>query len=188
MGINIVYCDLDGVLVDFLSGLHKALDVPHQYDPYPYEKNKWDILDDGDLTFKAVNDACTTDFWQNLDWMHDGYDILKLILQYFKPEQIYLLTTPMPNPGSATGKTLWVEKRLPKYKKRLIITQASKSLFAKPDTLLIDDKTENVDDFIEAGGYGLLVPRPWNIDYGMADYTMQIVEERLEEYPICQES
>lgn len=183
---------MDGVLVNFLSGLHKALDAPYQYDPYPYKKNKWDMFDDiklydgnGEkLTFKECDDCCTIDFWQNLDWMHDGHDIFRLVTQYFKPEQIYLLTTPMSNPGSATGKTLWVEKHLPEYKKRLIITQAPKSLLARPDTLLIDDKTENVDEFIEAGGYGLLVPRPWNIDFGMANYTIQIIEERLEEYPI----
>ena len=94
----------------------------------------------------------------------------------------------MPNPGSATGKVLWIEKHLPRYKKRLIITAAPKHLFAKPDTLLIDDKTDNVDEFIEASGYGLLVPRPWNADYGMANYTTRIVEERLEEYPLCRES
>lgn len=177
MGINVVYCDLDGVLVDFNKSATAIIGVKSP-------PKKWHWYEDIENGFERVNNACTVDFWQNLGWMHDGHDILRLITAIVKPEQIYLLTTPMPNPESATGKTLWVERHLPEYKKRLIITQAPKSLFAKPDTLLIDDKTENIDEFIEAGGYGLLIPRPWNIDYGMADYTIQIVEERLEEYPI----
>lgn len=184
--IKTVYLDMDGVLVDFHKGVHIVFDQPYNYQHKSlYDYDFWSDWDG--ISREQINEKCTTSFWQNLNWMHDGHDILRLITTVVKPEQIYLLTTPMPNPESATGKTLWVEKHMPEYKKRLIITQAPKHMFAKSDTLLIDDKTENVDDFIEAGGYGLLVPRPWNIDYGMADYTTQIVEERLEEYPICQE-
>ena len=82
----------------------------------------------------------------------------------------------MPNPGSCTGKALWVQSHLPEYSKRFIISTAPKSLLAKPDTLLIDDKDENVEEFVKAGGYGILVNRPWNKGYERADHTVEDLE------------
>lgn len=167
--IDTVFLDVDDVLADFMDGIHKTLNIPYNYKIYPYKKGDWNILgyqtklNDGSLvTFEKCNACCTTLFWQHLEWMHDGHDILKEVIKYFKPEQIYLLTSPMPNVESATGKWIWVKKNLPKYYKQTIITQAPKSLLAKPDCLLIDDKDENVEEFIAAGGDAILVPRPWN--------------------------
>jgi len=172
--IKTIYLDMDGVITDFIGATCKQFNIPYPPKIYDYFE---DIR-------SQVNDFCNMEFWANLEWMPDGHDIMRLLTKVFKSEQIYLLTTPMPNPESYTGKVLWVQSHLPEFSRRLIVTSAPKSLFARPDALLIDDKTENVDDFIEANGYGLLVPRPWNVDYGMAEYTTQIVKERLEEYPI----
>jgi len=177
--IKTVFLDMDGVITDFVGEVNKRMGIPKETIP-----SKWAWVEDFGYTLDQVNSWCTTEFWANLEWMPDGHDIMRLLTKVFKSEQIYLLTTPMPNPESYTGKVLWVQSHLPEFSRRLIVTSAPKSLFARPDALLIDDKTENVDDFIEANGYGLLVPRPWNVDYGMAEYTTQIVKERLEEYPI----
>lgn len=180
--IKTIYLDLDGVLVNFLGGLHKALNVPYNYENYPYEKGKWDMLTDiGGFdvipaTFKECNDCCTTNFWDNLEWMHDGRDILIVIMNTLGLEKVYFLTTPMPNLESASGKMMWVNDNLPIYLKRTIITQVPKSLLAKPDILLIDDKDENVEEFIKAGGYGILVNRPWNKGYERADHTVEDLE------------
>ena len=185
--INTVYCDLDDVLADFMKGLHKALHILYDYENYPYKKGDWNILgyqiksDDGSLvSFDQCNDCCTTSFWQDLEWMHDGHDIFRAIFDKFSTNQIYLLTTPMPNLESASGKMIWVYENLPVHLKHTIITQAPKHLLARPDTLLIDDKDENVDDFREAGGKALLVPRPWNRAHLQADRTVKVVKEFLE--------
>lgn len=183
--IKTVFLDMDGVFVNFLGGLHKALSVPYNYDPYPYEKGKWNMLtdirgfDDIPATFKECDDCCTWDFWRFLEWMHDGRKILRAISNRFDANQIYLLTTPMPNIESASGKMMWVRDKLPVYLKHTIITQAPKHLLARPDTLLIDDKDENVDGFREAGGKALLVPRPWNRAYVSANQTVEVVKEFL---------
>lgn len=191
--IKKVMLDMDGVICDFLGGLHKFLRVPYQYDSYPYKLGLWNMLTDikgfGDtpVTFEQCNDACTMRFWRDLEWMPDGHDIFRYVLNYFSPKQVYLLTTPMPNPGSYTGKALWVEQNLPLYKKRLIVTQAPKSLLAGPDTLLIDDKDQNVREFEDAGGAAILVPRPWNHMYADQDRSANIVKIALDTLAILGE-
>ena len=182
--INTIFLDIDGVLANFRKGIHDTFD---KFYDYPTLSPKWKFWDDWpDVTFEMVNAICTTSFWQNLKWMHDGHDILRAVLDKFNASQTYLLTTPMPNLKSASGKMIWVNDNLPIYLKRTIITQAPKHLLARPDTLLIDDKDENVDGFREAGGKALLVPRPWNRLHRQAHRTSQYVKEFLER--ICQES
>ena len=177
-----VFLDLDGVLVDFVGGLHKLWSIPYDLTNYPYEKAKWDMLLDipGVDNFSEVDDACDREFWHRLNWIHDGRDIFKHIFDRFTND-IYLLTTPMSNLGSWTGKALWVNRNIPVFNKRLIITSASKSLLAGPGTLLIDDRDKNVEEFIAAGGNACLVPRPWNKGYAMADKSADIVKAFLEE-------
>ena len=189
--IKTVFLDMDGVLTNFLGGLHEALGVPYSYENYPYEKGKWDMLtdintgfEDIPATFEQCNDCCITSFWQNLEWMHDGRDILEAIMNTLGLEKVFFLTTPMPNIESPTGKWMWVRDNLPIYLKRTIITQAPKSLLARPDTLLIDDKDENVEGFQKAGGNAILVPRPWNKLHKYSDVASQIVRKELEQYEV----
>lgn len=178
--IKTVFLDVDGILANFRKGIHDAFDKPYDY---PTLSSRWEFWDDWpDVTFEMVNAACTTSFWQNLEWMHDGHDILQAVLNKFSAKQIYLLTAPMPNIESPTGKWMWIQDNLSTYLKRIIITQAPKHLLARPDTLLIDDKNENIDKFIEAGGRGLLVNRPWNRYRQGLDSSLEVVELLLKNY------
>lgn len=178
--IKTVFLDMDGVLVNFRKGIHDAFNKPYNHITSP-ENKKWSFWNDWpDVTFEMVNAICTTSFWQHLEGMYDGRDILTMIEYKFAPAQIYLLTTPMPNLESASGKMIWVHDHLPSYLKHTIITQAPKYLLARPDTLLIDDKNENIDDFREAGGKAHLIARPWNRAYLQADRTVEVVREFLE--------
>jgi len=172
--IKTIYLDLDGVITDFVGGVCRAFNKPNPYPELTRDYTFWNAWPE--ISTKDVDAICTTDFWINLDWVRDGHDILRTVLDHFKPEQVYLATRPMPNPDSYTGKALWVQKHLPEYSKRLIVTQAPKSLLAKPDTLLIDDKDENVEEFVKAGGYGILVNRPWNKGHERTDHTVEDLE------------
>jgi len=177
--IKTVFLDMDGVLSNFHKGVHDIFKKPYVYSP---SLRRYDFWEDWDprITRNDVNSACTINFWRNLEWMHDGPDILRTILDRFNPNQIYLLTTPMPNVESPTGKWIWIKENLPQYYQRTIITQAPKALLARSDTLLIDDKDQNIDEFIKAGGRGLLVPRPWNRNYSWAHQSVDVVKTFLE--------
>ena len=181
--INTVFLDMDEVITDFNKGVCEAFNMPYQYETF-FSEYKW--FPKIGRTRKEVNAKCTIDFWRKLEWMFDGREILEIILDKFNIDQVYLITMPMSNPESATGKWLWIKDNLPSFYKRTIITQAPKHLLARPDTLLIDDKNENVDGFREAGGKALLVPRPWNRAHLQADRTVEVVKEFLGR--ICQES
>ena len=166
---------MDQVLTNFNKAVCERFDLP--YPPKIY--NFFEPIR------SAVNDICTIDFWTELEWMPDGRDILKAVTEKFNI--IYILTSTMPNPESFTGKMMWMHKHLPAYSNYTIPIPfgVPKSLFAGPDTLLIDDRDKNIDEFREAGGQGILVPRPWNRDYGMARYTVEVVKECLESTALC---
>lgn len=156
--INTVYLDIDGVLADFTQGVFRAVGRKYDYND-PVLKN-WMWYGDIGFDLPQIDSLCNINFWAGLPWMHDGKEILQLVERAFN--NIYLLTTPMPNPGSYTGKMLWIERHLPKYINRTIITQIPKQHFANVTSLLIDDRYENCYQFQNAGGLAILVPRPWN--------------------------
>jgi 5'(3')-deoxyribonucleotidase len=112
--------------------------------------------------------------------MPDGMQILTIVEDLFKYLNILLLTTPMPNVESASGKMAWVRRHLPQYNKKLIITTAPKDTFAKvPDSILIDDCQNNFERWTAAGGRMQLVPRPWNNCHEQAARAAEIVETGL---------
>lgn len=149
-----IFLDLDGVLVNFNKAATAIVEVK-----YPPKEWWWFRSNE---EFEKVNKGCTIEFWQNLEWMPDGKEILEIIERYITPKNIYLLTTPMPNPESATGKLLWIKRELPQYYYHTILLYPPKDLLVKPNHLLIDDKNENVDGFMKAGGQAILIPRLWN--------------------------
>ena len=164
--IKTIYLDMDQVLTDFNKVICEKFGLP--YPPQIY--NFFEPIRD------VVNEICTIDFWQNLPWMYDGRDILQVVEERF--DTIYIVTSTMPNLGSFTGKMMWIQNHLPAYSNYTIHIPfgVPKSLLAKPDTLLIDDRDKNVEEFVKAGGYGILVNRPWNKGYERADHTVKDLE------------
>ena len=169
-----IFLDMDGVLIDFFTGVNEIFNIPK-----PPHKYNW--FEDYGVSREQLNNVCGMRFFNGLDWMPDGREIEEVVRRKFGSGNIYLITLPMPNSESWTGKVMWVNKHLSLYNKRLIITPTPKSLLAGPDTLLIDDKDENVEEFRAAGGQAILVPRLWNKLYEQADIALQVVKDNLEE-------
>lgn len=170
--INTVFLDMDGIITNFNKAVCEKFDLPYPPQVYHFFPE----------IRSQVNDFCDNSFWQNLEWMDDGRDILRAITDVFEPEKIYLLTKIMPNTETASGKMIWIQNNLPFYSDRVILMTLGvpKSLLARPDTLLIEDCDKYVDEFRKAGGKALLVPRPWNRAHFQANRTVEIVEEFLE--------
>ncbi|RKY06079.1 MAG: hypothetical protein DRP65_12230 [Planctomycetota bacterium] len=181
MGHMKIFLDLDGVLVDFVGGIHRAFGKEYSYNSAPI---KWNFFEHWSPKVHScdINRACTVDFWANLDWMCDGREILRKIDEELDvSDDLFLLTCPMHNPQSWTGKRLWVERHIPHLVDRLIVTPAFKGIFASDNAVLIDDKDENIAKFVEAGGRGILVPRPWNELRGWAGRTLEVMRNSLGE-------
>ena len=133
------YCDMDGVLVDFNKGYLKltGIDISGQY---LNDKGFWKPIDEGGV-----------DFWYNLPWMPDGKTLWNYIEKY-KPD---ILSAPSREDSSRVGKNKWVNKHLPGV--HLILRSVEhKKEFASPTSVLIDDRKENIDSWVEAGGIGIL--------------------------------
>jgi len=132
-----IYCDMDGVLVDFdkgykeLTGKEASFDTP--------KEEFWDSIT-----------KAGAKFWIKLDWMPDG----KQLWSYIKPYNPDLLSAPSREESSKIGKFVWVKRNVPGTK--LILRQAErKQEFATPNSILIDDRKDNIQRWKDAGGIGI---------------------------------
>lgn len=171
-----VFLDMDGVLVNFRRGICEAFDRDDPSTNWTFWEN-WE-----GVTVDDVNDRCNTVFWELLYCTSEGMEIEQAVRHTFGEDNIYILTTPMPNPGSSTGKLLWIKQHVPWLYDRTIISYAPKSLLAGPGTLLIDDKDKNIEEFRAAGGQGILVPRSWNQLRGVSCVTLDYIKQCLGEF------
>lgn len=157
-----IFCDLDGVLADFTtraadlfgadkhvacalmlngSTLHDALGVP---------KGKfW-----GKIGKQGV------DFWSGMDWTRDGRAIWGG-LQSLGPVEI--LSSPSPREDCRTGKLAWVSWQIGDVP---VTLRKDKHALAGVGRVLVDDTDKKIDAWRDAGGVGVLVPRPWNSGRG----------------------
>jgi 5'(3')-deoxyribonucleotidase len=163
-----IMLDMDGVLVDFMGGLHKNLGVDYDPTGYPYPASKYDIFEDiiarsdGRYKVSDIYDSCNAvKFWADLEWDPMGKEILQAAKDIVGVNNIVVCTAPMTRPDAWAGKIAWLNKHTPELKK-VIVMSAPKELLAKKDHMLIDDKDRNCEAFCGAGGLAYLVPQPWN--------------------------
>lgn len=135
-----LYCDMDGVLVDFERGYNDLTGKQTPGVDSTYDKDDfW-----GAITKAGVK------FWANLNWMPDGQQLWSYIKQY-NPQ---LLTAPSREESSRIGKLAWVDKNVPNTP--IIFKQAKdKKDLAEPNAILIDDRKDNIQQWIDAGGIGI---------------------------------
>ena len=135
-----IFCDMDGVLTDFMNGVNKYT---------------------GSLEQDAIEKFLLSDFgtskkwWVSLDPMPDAMKLWKYISKY---EVQILSACPFICKDDKTviaGKKAWVKKHLkPSPSKVNIVQRKDKKTFAAPNHILIDDHIKNTRDFESAGGVG----------------------------------
>jgi phosphoglycolate phosphatase-like HAD superfamily hydrolase len=134
-----IYCDMDGVLVDFEKG-YKELTGTYSKN-LPGNKSFWQPISDAGASF-----------WAGLDWMPDGQELWNYIKKY-KPN---ILSAPSQDPSSRVGKEAWVKINLQNsYNKLYLYSRANKQLFSEPNRILIDDMKQTIDEWNAKGGIGI---------------------------------
>ena len=135
-----IYCDLDGVLVDFDTGYEDLTGMTTQEADAKGAEFFW----------KPIAKAGAS-FWIKLKWMPDGNELWNYIKQY-NPS---LLSAPSKEESSRIGKRVWVKRNLPGVK--LILANAvDKQNYSGENQILIDDRDKNIDQWRSKGGIGIL--------------------------------
>ena len=135
-----IYVDMDGVLVDFDGGYEKLTGMTTRAADEKGPEFFW----------KPISKAGAK-WWITLNWMPDGKQLWDYVKKY-NPE---LLSAPSREEASKMGKRVWVKRELPGVK--LILRSADKKQeFASPNSILIDDREKNIEQWKNAGGIGIL--------------------------------
>jgi len=144
-----VYVDLDGVIVDFVKGVKDRFDIDMN------DHNQWD-------DFKKENwDKVTSlgpKFWSDLPWTKDG----KQLWNYVKEYNPVILSAYPKNPGgkeqALSGKRDWLSHHINSNvaKQALLVRSEEKKKWAGDKAILIDDRKDNIQQWINAGGIGIL--------------------------------
>lgn len=134
-----IFCDMDGVLVDFELGYQELTGINPTSPNRPEGEKFWEPLKKAGVKF-----------WASLKWMPDG----KELWDYIKKYNPKLLSAPSREESSKIGKYVWVKNKLPGTK--LLFRKAErKKEFANSNSILIDDRIKNIESWEQAGGIGI---------------------------------
>jgi len=140
-----IYCDMDGVLTDFVSGFKKIDGRPTTEVEKEGDPAFWDHVKKGGL-----------EFWSNMPWIPGS----KKLWNYIKDKNITILSAPARSlPNSPKGKKIWIKRELGNVK--LILKRAREKMqYANEHSILIDDLQKNITAWKSAGGIGILFKNP----------------------------
>ena len=137
-----IYCDMDGVIADFMTAAKKATGTT--FNQSDSDKH-WDII------------KKTPKFWSDMPWQPGGRQLWSFISRY-KP---HILSAYSPNdPNCKPGKIKWLKKNVgvSNMNRINLVRRVQKQSFAKvlgEPAVLIDDFKRNVDQFTQRGGIGI---------------------------------
>jgi predicted kinase len=137
----ILFCDLDGVLVNFDKGV---FDITSRY-PSQFSKT-------GEM-WKEISKK--NNFWANLDWTSDGNELWNFI-QENKDKWDYQILTGIPEGKNGADakiqKPLWCQSKLDPNISVNTCSSKEKHKFSNKNHILIDDRLEYKEKWISNGG------------------------------------
>lgn len=143
-----LYFDLDGVLVDFESGVRRELQKPK--------------IETSNGRLVPSRSSGTTEFWANLDWLQGGQMLWNATKILYKNVMILSSAgTGMDDEKFskvAAGKIEWCKKNLSLDENDIIIVpdKSMKKTHAHPTGILVDDNAKNIYEWNQACGTGIL--------------------------------
>ena len=136
-----IYCDMDQVLVAFLSGVKKITGQDFQ------KMNR-------DTRWNTVSN--TPKFWENLDFMPGARRLLQRIQKY---DPYILSAFSERDMNSRPGKYKWIQKNTKIPKSRVILVKRAQKQSYSTDkgqsSVLIDDYIKNIKEWENRGGIGI---------------------------------
>lgn len=135
---NLLFCDLDGVLVDFEKGVE--------------EKFKKNICDIRPSTLWSVINRSTT-FFENLPWMPKGKEFWERIKEY---HPIILTGVPPGCPTASEQKIRWCQRELGPDIRVITCLTKDKSKYCFGRSILIDDRLSVLELWKDKGGRFIL--------------------------------
>ena len=179
----IVFCDLDEVITDFTGAAIRLHGWTKDQLEEAREPGVWEIPGPMGLTpnefWEPIHQQGPS-FWQELEFLPWAKDLIKL-LDEATENTWQIITSPSRGLDSRIGKLTWIYRRMPRMLNRVHIT-GNKELFANPNSVLIDDREDNVIKFnATRGGQGLLFPSPGNSLYNWSHDPVGYTKEAIDE-------
>ena len=138
-----IYVDMDGVLSDWEAQFKRySGGIP---------VNTYDNLHGKQNRFNLVNKN-SPEYYANMPWMKDG----KLLYNFVNSFPNVQILSHAPDAKSKIGKQQWLIDKGITFEANLVPNRKDKSKFATDDSVLIDDREDVVNDFINAGGKAIL--------------------------------
>lgn len=145
-----LFLDMDGVLTDFTGACEKLDDNMIFW--YSSDKDRF---------WKQIT-AAGTEFWSEMPWMTGGQELHRFLNS---SGLCPIILSALPNPGrgkalvnARKGKIRWLRKELgnPYAQNAILCFRPEKALQSGSSRILIDDNSENIREWEEAGGIGIL--------------------------------
>lgn len=174
----IVLIDMDEVLVDFIGGACRIHGVARE--AMETARKDWDICEplghvkrgrglSLDEFWEPIH-AGGVEFWERLDKLPWFEEVIGWAENEFS--NWFIISAPSKETNSYTGKVKWLKREFGRDFDRFFLTPHKEMLTCGENCILLDDKPDNIDKFVNHGGYGILFPSPGNRLREFADRPM----------------
>jgi 5'(3')-deoxyribonucleotidase len=183
-----ILLDLDDVLVDFVDGACRVFNTTRFRLCSNWEPGNWDMIP---ALSKTVNEVITPDyFWERIHhlgsefWFHlDNHTWMQRLVNVVEKldPNWHLVTAPAftGHISSYQGKCEWIKEEFGHSFDRFAITP-HKHLFARHDSVLVDDRETTVNKFRELGSNAILFPAHHNSKHEFKNDPLSYVIPELE--------
>lgn len=173
----IVYCDMDSVIVNFHDPVLNLINYSLYKKEIFCEEEKnmarrlrqmyefkqitaYELrLEDGRnpylISFMTRLLKNNISIWNTLPWMKDGRKLWSFLIMNYKNVRILSAPARGAETASIIGKRQWIKKEIG-YDLDKCYFYRKKHIFASKDSILIDDREDNISNWRQYGGKGIL--------------------------------
>lgn len=153
---HIILLDMDGVIVNFIDGIIKSLELDLSHDDWA----TWDYHEKLGISKSAFWRAMhEKDWWRSLlpyPWASE------LVRELKKDYEVVYCTSPSLDSSCPSQKIEWLRDYCFMGMENAYQIGPMKCLNARSGAILIDDYDVNVDNYRMAGGRAITFPQAWN--------------------------